>query len=135
MSWVSKGQPIVTLSSTESEYVEMTNAVKESTFVQLLLSELEENRNPAWICEDNTGAIFLANNSQVGARTKHIDVRYHYLRDKVSDGSILFTYVKSEDNPSNLLTKNVKQQIHDRHAPLILNGTMTCWDKEGDKYI
>jgi hypothetical protein len=112
----------------------MTNAVKEATFVQMILTELEENLNPALICEDNTGAIFLANNCQVGARTKHIDVQYHYLRDKVVDGSVRFPYVKSENNPSDLLTKNVKQQIHDWHASSILNGTIDCWDKEGVKY-
>ena len=79
VQWVSKGHPIVTLSSTEAEYVEMTNTVKEVCFVQQILSELETNLTPAVICEDNTGAIFLATNSQVGMRTKHIDVRYHFL--------------------------------------------------------
>ena len=117
VNWVSKGHPIVTLSSTEAEYVEMTNTVKEVSFIQQILDELAINLNPAIICEDNTGAIFLATNSQVGMRTKHIDVRYHFLRNKVEDGEIIFTYVRSENNPSDLLTKNVKQQIHDRHAP------------------
>jgi hypothetical protein len=111
----------------------MTNAVKEVSFIQMLLAEVATNATPAVICEDNTGAIFLATNSQVGMRTKHIDVRYHYLRDKVTDGSISFQYVRSEDNPSDLLTKNVKQQVHDRLAPRILNGTMNCWNREDVK--
>jgi hypothetical protein len=131
--WVSKGHPIVTLSSTEAEYVEMTNTVKEVTFIQQILSELAFNLCPAIICEDNQGAIFLATNSQVGMRTKHIDVRYHFLRDKVEDGSICFVYVRSENNPSDLCTKNVKQQIHDRHANNILNGTIDCWNREDVK--
>jgi hypothetical protein len=131
--WVSKGHPIVTLSSTEAEYVEMTNTVKEVSFIQQILSELATNLYPAIICEDNTGAIFLATNSQVGMRTKHIDVRYHFLRDKVEDGSIKFVYVRSEDNPSDICTKNVKQQIHDRHAGNILNGTIDCWNREDVK--
>ena len=130
--WVSKGYPIVTLSSTEAEYVEMTNTVKEVSFIQQILSELERNINPAIICEDNTGAIFLATNSQVGMRTKHIDVRYHFLRDKVEDGSIRFVYVRSENNPSDLCTKNVRQ-VHDRHADNILNGTIDCWNREDVK--
>jgi hypothetical protein len=131
--WVSKGHPIVTLSSTEAEYVEMTNTVKEVSFIQQILSELATNQNPAIICEDNTGAIFLATNYQVGMRTKHIDVRYHFLRDKVEDGSIRFVYIRSEDNPSDILTKNVKQQTHDRHATNILNGTIDCWNREDVK--
>jgi hypothetical protein len=133
VQWVSKGHPIVTLSSTEAEYVEMTNTVKEVCFVQQILSELETNLTPAVICEDNTGAIFLATNSQVGMRTKHIDVRYHFLRDKVEGGEVVFIYVRSENNPSDLLTKNVRQQIHDRHAWNILNGTIDCWNREDDK--
>jgi len=66
-------------------------------------------------------------------RTKHIDVRYHFLRDKVKDGSIRFVYVRSENNPSDLCTKNVRQQVHDRHADNILNGTIDCWNREDVK--
>ncbi len=134
LHWVSKGHPTVTLSSTEAEYVEKTNAVKEVSFIQMLLAEVATNATPAVICEDNTEAIFLTTNSQVGKRTKHINVRYHYLRDKVTDGSISFQYVRSEDNPSDLLTKNVKQLVHDRLAPRILNGTMNCWNREDVKF-
>jgi hypothetical protein len=133
VNWVSKGHPIVTLSSTKAEYVEVTNTVKEVFFIQQILSELATNLNPTVICEDNTGAIFLATNSQVGMRTKHIDVRYHFSRDKVEDGSIRFVYVRSEDNPSDLFTKNVKQQIHDRHADNIRNGTIDCWNRKDVK--
>ncbi len=97
LHWVSKGLPIVTLSSTEAKHVEMTNAVKEVSFIQMLLLEIATNATPAAICYDNTGAIFLATNSQVGMRTKHINVHYHYLRDKVAEGSISFQYVRSED--------------------------------------
>ena len=107
----------------------MTNAVKEVSFIQMLLTEVAT----AVVCEDNTGVLFLATNSQVGMRTKHIDVRYHFLQDKVADGSISFVYIRSEDNPSDLLTKNVKQQVHDRHASSILNGTISCWNREDVK--
>ncbi len=61
----------------------MTNAVKEAAFVQMLHTEVEENRNPAWICEDNTGAISLTNNSQVDAGNKHINVQYQHLHDSI----------------------------------------------------
>ena len=85
------------------------------------------------IAEDNTGAIFLSKNKQVGARTKHIDTRYHFVRNKVEDGSILVQYVNTIKNPSDLLSKNVTQKIHDSHARSMTNGTMTCWNRESDK--
>ncbi len=107
----------------------MTNAVKEVCLVQQILSKRGTNLMPAVICEDNTVAIFLATNSQVGMQTKHIDVRYHFLRNKVEDGEVVFICVRSKNNPSDLLTKNVGQQIHDRHAENILNGTVNCWNR------
>ncbi len=101
LHWLSKGHPSVTLSSTEAEYVEMTNVVKEVSFIQMLLSEIATNM----------GAIFLITNSQVGMQTKKIDVCYHCLRDKVADCSISFQYDRSEDDPSNLLTKQGLLQV------------------------
>ena len=85
------------------------------------------------ILEDNTGAIFLSRNKQVGARTKHIDVRYHFIREKVENGNILVQYVNTLKNPADLLSKNVTQKIHDSHAHKMLNGTMDCWNEESDK--
>ncbi len=131
--WVSKGHPIVALSSMEAEYVAMTNTVKEVSFIQQILSKVATNRNPAIICEDNTGAIFLATNYQVGMRTKHIDVRYHFLWDKVEDGRNLLIFGWKIIPVTSALTKNVKQQPHDRHATYILHDTIDCWNREDVK--
>ena len=134
VNWISKGQAIVTMSSTEAEYVSLSEGAKETTFMTMLLKELVNDVvMPSIIAEDNTGAIFLSKNKQVGARTKHIDTRYHFVRDKVEEGSVLVQYVNTIKNPSDLLSKNVTQKIHDAHARDINNGNMNCWNKESVK--
>ena len=105
VNWISKDQNIVTMSSTESKYVLLSNGVKETTFIANLLGEIKTVILPSMISEDNTGAIFLSGNKQVGARTKHIDTRYHFICEKVENGSIIVSYVNTVKNPSDLLSK------------------------------
>ena len=128
VTWSSKGQNIVTTSSTEAEYVSLSDGVKDTTFVTNLLDEVYYVELPAIIAEDNTGAIFLSKNQQVGSRTKHIDVRYHFIREKTEDGYVVVVYVQTCENPSDLLSKNVTQKVHESHAYDICNGTMDCWN-------
>ena len=130
VNWISKGQKIVTVSSTEAEYVALSDGSKETTFIMNLLNEVEYVEMPSIIAEDNTGAIFLSKNQQVGSRTKHIDVRYHFIREKVKAGDIRVDYVNTLKNPADLLSKNVTQKIHDTHATHIMNGTMDCWFRD-----
>ena len=100
MSWSSKAQPSVTLSSTEAEYVAASMCGTEVKFVTMLLDELKlDYPKPSVMFEDNTGAIFIMNNDQVGQRTKHIDIKWHHIRDMIKSGELLVKYVRSEDNP------------------------------------
>ena len=80
----------------------------------MFLQELGIGKMPGIIFEDNEGAIFLAKNQQVGMRTKHIDVKYHFIRDLVSDGYLDLRYVRSEENYADLMTKNVSNEIFER---------------------
>ena len=130
VAWWSKGQKVVACSSTEAEYMTLSDGAKDTTFTANLLSELGEIEWPSILAEDNTGAIFLSRNRQVGARTKHIDVRYHFIREKVEAGLIQVDYVNTTRNPADLLSKNVVQRIHDNHAYDISNGTMDCWSRD-----
>ena len=95
-----------------------------------LLQEIAHVVKPSIIAEDNTGAIFLSKNKQVGSRTKHIDVQYHFIRDKVIDGDVKVEYVHTKKNPADLLSKNVTQQDHDNHAWNITNSKMDCWIRD-----
>ena len=131
VNWISKGQAIVTLLSTEAEYVSLSDGAKETTFTAHLLNEITTTVElPSIISEDNTGAIFLSKNKQVGGRTKHIDVRHHFIREKVECGDIRVQYVNTEKNLSDLLSKNVITRIRDLHASNISNGTLDCWTRD-----
>jgi hypothetical protein len=123
-NWMSKTQASVALSSCEAEYVAVALATQELLFMQMLMTELGECEYPGIILEDNTGAIFLVKNQQVGQRTKHIDVRYHFIREHYENGEIDITHTRSENNEADIGTKNTTENLHQKHASNIRNGTM-----------
>jgi hypothetical protein len=126
-NWISKTQGSVTLSSSEAEYVAIATAAQEVRFTQQLLEEIITCVKPAIIYEDNTGAIFLVKNQQVGQRTKHISIRAHFIRDLWSQGHLDVQFVRSEDNESDICTKNVTEKILTTFSPHIRAGTLRCW--------
>ena len=89
ISWLSKKQPVVTLSTTEAEYIALNTATQEAVWLRQLLLDFGVQQDQATtIMEDNQGAIFIAKNPVTHARSKHIDVRYHYIREALRDGTI-----------------------------------------------
>jgi len=125
VSWSSKRQPSVALSSTEAEYIALTQATKEAIWVSRLIAELqtipinpttedttEEStpQKPATkIFVDNQGAIALAHNPEFHARTKHIAIQEHYVREKVTTGEIELEYLHTGDMIADCLTKNLSR--------------------------
>jgi hypothetical protein len=77
---------------------------------------------PAQLYEDNTGAIYLMNNNQVGPRTKHISVKFHHVRNMIYEGELETKYIKSGNNPSDIMTKNTPEAIQGKHEKMIKNG-------------
>ena len=65
---------------------------------------------------DNIGAIYLGNNAKLSQRTKHIDVKHHFVREYIDKGLIKIVFVKSEENDADIWTKNVKQETYDKHT-------------------
>ena len=65
---------------------------------------------------DNVGAIFMGNNAKQSVRTKHINVKYHFIREHVLDGMVEIIFVPSEENDSDIFTKNVSKETHKRHS-------------------
>ena len=65
---------------------------------------------------DNAGAIFLANNKALGQRTKHIDTHYHFTREYVEDGIVKIRYVRTDDNTSDVMTKNNARKTFWKHC-------------------
>jgi hypothetical protein len=111
VNWLSKTQRSVTLSSTEAEYVSLCTGAQETTFIQMLLREIAFCTLPGILLEDNTGAIYLVKNQQVGQRTKHIDVRWHFIRELYTAGKLTVKFVRSENNEADINTKNVPVKL------------------------
>jgi hypothetical protein len=115
--WRSKAQRGVTLSSSKAEYVAMSEAVKEIRFIYFILKDIGiEVELPIVVKTDNVGALFMSQNSSTGVRSRHVDTRYHFIRENVEDGIVRVEFVKSSDNDSDIFTKNVNQEMYEKHA-------------------
>jgi len=105
VSWSSKKQPTVALSSTEAEYGSVTITACEVIWLQKLLSDLGQSVNaPIVIYCDNMSTILIAN-PVYHARTKHIEVHYHFIRKKVLAKEIDLIHVNTKDQVANIFTK------------------------------
>jgi hypothetical protein len=115
--WRSKQQHSVALSSTEAEYMALSEAAKEIKFIYQVLTSLGiKVQLPIIVHVDNVGAIFMAENATSTHHTRHIDARYHFVREFIFDGFIKIIFVKTIDNRSDLFTKNVTSQVYNHHV-------------------
>lgn len=105
VSWSSKRQSIVTLSTAEAEYVAATHAAKEAVWLREFISEVYQPQGPMPLHSDSQSAIALARNEQFHARTKHIDIRFHFIRYVIEAGKIVIDYCPTEDMVADTLTK------------------------------
>ena len=106
VSWPSKKQPIVTLSSAEAEYVAATGAACQAIWMRRMLKELNyEQEEATKIYCDNNSAIALSKNPVFHKRSKHIDTRYHFIRELISNGEIYLEHCKSNDQYADIFTK------------------------------
>ncbi|KAL2238396.1 UNVERIFIED_CONTAM: Retrovirus-related Pol polyprotein from transposon TNT 1-94 [Sesamum indicum] len=104
ISWKSQLQHIVALSTTEAEYIATTEAFKEAIWLDGLIKEIGFSNNKLTVYSDSQSSIQLCKNPVFHDRTKHIDVRYHFIRDIVSKEVIKLEKIKSEDNPADMGT-------------------------------
>ncbi|KAH9112109.1 hypothetical protein AeMF1_013507 [Aphanomyces euteiches] len=107
VSWKSRKQRTVALSSTEAEYMGLSEASQEAVWMKRLLLDLGEVdiRTPIVVWEDNQGSIALAKNPQHHNPTKHIDIRYHFAREKVQDQDIALKYCPTQNMIADIFTK------------------------------
>ena len=110
VSWFSKKQATVALSTAEAEYVAVSQAAQEGTWLKRLLTDLGMSDSSTVILEDNQGAIAIAKNPVNHSRTKHIDIRYHYIRECVQNGQIQVQYCPTIDMKADILTKPLTRQ-------------------------
>jgi len=112
ISWRSKKQTLVALSTAEAEYVALSSATQEAVWLKQLLSELRiEQLKPTVLYEDNQSAIAMAQNAGFHGRTKHIDIRHHFVREKVNDGTIELKYCRSDQMLADMLTKGLSSTV------------------------
>lgn len=111
VSWKSKKQDTVALSTAEAEYMALSCAAQESIWMRRLNSELgNPPQGPTIILEDNQSAIAMAKNPQFHGRAKHIDIRHHFVREQVSDGTIELKYCPTREMVADILTKGLAQE-------------------------
>jgi histone deacetylase 1/2 len=106
IAWSARKQATVSRSSTESEYKALANATAELIWVQSLLLELgiQQSRAPVLWC-DNLGATYLSANPVFHARTKHIEVDFHFVRERVSRKQLEIRFISSNDQVADIFTK------------------------------
>ncbi|TFY77555.1 hypothetical protein EWM64_g6458 [Hericium alpestre] len=117
ISWSSKKQNTTALSSTEAEYIVATHAAKEATWLRTFLSKIGRPCKAATLLlMDNQSAMAIAWNPAFHARTKHIDMRYHFLREKVEAGAINLQYVPTGDQVADVLMKGLVKAKHNKFS-------------------
>ena len=106
VTWSSKKQPTVALSSTEAEYRGAAMAACEVAWSRKLLADMGQSIHAEVVIHcDNISSIMLANNPVYHARTKHIEVHYHFVREKVLAGEIDLVYVSIEEQVADILLR------------------------------
>lgn len=111
ISWASKRQSIVALSSTEAEYIALSSAVREVIWMRQLAQEVDEKFNgPTIINCDNQSSIRLAESEAYRPRTKHIDIRHHHTREKIEDKTISIEFCPTANMTADSLTKAVTRE-------------------------
>ena len=121
ISWASKLQPTVALSSAEAEYMAACAAVQEAIHLRLLMRGLGfEQKGATVIFEDNQGCIALSDNPVFHKRSKHIDIRYHFIRERVANKEITLKYVATEHQLADMLTKGLpKPRVNVLRSPVL----------------
>ncbi len=107
ISWMSRAQKTIAHSSTEAEYMALSDCSRQAVWIQNIFSELGLRNQPTPICADNEGAIFIASNPVQERRTKHIDVWYHYARECVEEKRVELVWIPTDENPADMFTKNL----------------------------
>ena len=120
VSWSAVKQKSIALLSTEAEYYAMAHAFKKALWLRTFLGLLRfPVPRPFPILCDNQAACSLSNSSAISARSKHIDVRHHFIRDHVQAGSFSTMWIPTEDMPADIFTKSLSSIIFSRHRDIL----------------
>jgi hypothetical protein len=116
ITWQSKTQTSVALSTMEAEYMALAAETQEAIWLRMILEELGvQLAEPVVIREDNKACQMFADHAGNFARTKHIDVRYHFVRERVERGDIRVDYVRTEEQVADIFTKALPRELFKKH--------------------
>ena len=106
ISWKTKKQPTVALSTCEAEYIALATTIQECLYLKQLLENLDKCQySPPRVYEDNQGTIALAKNPVSRQRCKHVDIKYHFIRSTVNNGTVMLEYCPTNEMVADILTK------------------------------
>jgi transposase InsO family protein len=113
VSWQSRLQKCVALSTTEAEFIAATEACKEMLWMKRFLQELGQEQEKYVLHCDSQSAIHLCKNSSFHSRSKHIDVRYHWIREVLENRQLWLEKIHTDDNGSDMMTKTLPKHKHE----------------------
>lgn len=121
ISWCSRKQSCVALSSTESEFIALCEAVQEAIWLKSLLTDMDYTINKINIKEDNQSCLKIIQNDKFSNRSKHIDTKYNFIKDFVKNGTITCQYCSTEEMLADILTKPLGQHKFEYLRSMMLN--------------
>jgi len=126
VSWCSKRQSIVALSSAESEYISATSAVQQILWLRGVLGDLGIGPRTTPLRCDNQAAKAMAESSRLHQRTKHINVRYHFIRDHVRSGEVEVQWIPTAEQQADMFTKALGPQLFLPMRQLVMGAAHAC---------
>jgi hypothetical protein len=124
ISWASKKQHIVSRSSAETEYRALAIVAAELTWIRQLFCDMHVPLLiPPLIHCDNISAIYLASNPVFHSRMKHLQIDYHFVRERVIKGDLLVQHVSSADQFADVLTKGLSSPLFRHHCSNLMLGS------------
>jgi hypothetical protein len=117
ITWKSAKQSVTSTSTTEAEYIALWDAGKETSWLRNLYHELGyTQQKPTTIMQDNNGTYDIAKNPVFHKRTKHIDSKFHWVREKIQEGRFDAELCRSDDQTADVLTKALTRPLHEQHT-------------------
>jgi len=107
VSWLSRAQKTVALSSTEAEYMAISDCCWQAMWITNLFEEIDFPISLITSCGDNQGSLFISSNPVQEKWTKHIDIRYHYIWECIEDNKVSVVFISGSDNLADMFTKNL----------------------------
>jgi hypothetical protein len=135
ISWQSYKQPVKALSTAESEYIALTSAFQEGIWLRQFLESIGYKQETTKIQEDNRACIFMAKNPQDKKRTRHIQVKYHWVRDQIENREFELEYVNTKDQLADIFTKGfLGPQLRDNCNKLgLVPNKHICYNTDSKK--